>query len=62
MWAKYSNFDVALRVPLIISIPGLTFKMPKDLNIGSHKFEANAEKRLLKRMRIRIDKLMQYGT
>ncbi|XP_054008489.1 iduronate 2-sulfatase isoform X1 [Hylaeus anthracinus] len=24
VWAKYSNFDVALRVPLIISIPGLT--------------------------------------
>lgn len=23
-WAKYSNFDVALRVPLIMSIPGLT--------------------------------------
>ncbi|KAG7210244.1 hypothetical protein KM043_011792 [Ampulex compressa] len=25
-WAKYSNFDVALRVPLIISIPDLTFR------------------------------------
>ncbi|XP_048512115.1 iduronate 2-sulfatase isoform X2 [Athalia rosae] len=23
-WAKYSNFDVALRVPVIMSIPGLT--------------------------------------
>ncbi|XP_066589789.1 iduronate 2-sulfatase isoform X2 [Prorops nasuta] len=25
-WAKYSNFDVAVRVPLMISVPGLTYK------------------------------------
>ncbi|CAB0032758.1 unnamed protein product [Trichogramma brassicae] len=26
LWAKYSNFEVALRVPLIMSIPDLTFR------------------------------------
>lgn len=25
-WAKYSNFDVATRVPLMVSIPGLTYR------------------------------------
>lgn len=29
-WAKYSNYDVALKVPLIISIPGLTYKRSKE--------------------------------
>lgn len=29
-WAKYSNYDVALRVPLIISIPGVTFTKSKE--------------------------------
>lgn len=28
LWAKYSNFDVALRVPLIFDIPGM---MPKSI-------------------------------
>ncbi|MGH0179597.1 UNVERIFIED_CONTAM: hypothetical protein FKN15_016423, partial [Acipenser sinensis] len=28
-WAKYSNFDVALRVPLIIYVPGTTAPTPK---------------------------------
>ncbi|XP_076184017.1 iduronate 2-sulfatase isoform X1 [Ptiloglossa arizonensis] len=27
VWAKYSNFDITLRVPLIISVPGLTLDM-----------------------------------
>ncbi|XP_023289898.1 uncharacterized protein LOC105699485 [Orussus abietinus] len=26
-WAKYSDFDVALRIPLIISVPGLTYNI-----------------------------------
>lgn len=26
-WGKYSNFDVSVRVPLIISIPFMTFKV-----------------------------------
>ncbi|XP_043514944.1 iduronate 2-sulfatase isoform X2 [Frieseomelitta varia] len=30
VWAKYSNYDVALKVPLIISIPELTHKKSKD--------------------------------
>ncbi|XP_043257543.1 iduronate 2-sulfatase [Colletes gigas] len=30
VWAKYSNFDVALRVPLIVSIPGLTLNLKKN--------------------------------
>ncbi|MBN3278148.1 IDS sulfatase, partial [Polyodon spathula] len=28
-WAKYSNFDVALHVPLIIYVPGTTASIPK---------------------------------
>ncbi|XP_011502081.1 PREDICTED: iduronate 2-sulfatase isoform X2 [Ceratosolen solmsi marchali] len=32
-WAKYSNFEVALRVPLIISIPNLTFKSYDTRNL-----------------------------
>ncbi|CAD1479234.1 unnamed protein product [Heterotrigona itama] len=29
IWAKYSNYDVTLKVPLIVSIPGLTYKKSK---------------------------------
>lgn len=30
-WGKYSNFDVSVHVPLIISIPYMTFKKTKEL-------------------------------
>ncbi|XP_012171793.3 iduronate 2-sulfatase isoform X1 [Bombus terrestris] len=30
VWAKYSNYDVALKVPLIVSIPGLTYEKLKE--------------------------------
>ncbi|CAL7933446.1 unnamed protein product [Xylocopa violacea] len=30
VWAKYSNYNVALRVPLIISIPDLTFEKSRE--------------------------------
>lgn len=42
VWAKYSNFDVALKVPLIISIPELTYQKSKkkiNTNNSSKKSE-----------------------
>ncbi|KOC67246.1 Iduronate 2-sulfatase [Habropoda laboriosa] len=37
LWAKYNNYDVTLRVPLIISIPGLTFERPTENTKNSRK-------------------------
>ncbi|CAK9833681.1 Iduronate 2-sulfatase [Anthophora retusa] len=37
LWAKYNNYDVTLRVPLIISIPGLTFERPIENIKNSEK-------------------------
>ncbi|XP_033186851.1 iduronate 2-sulfatase isoform X2 [Bombus vancouverensis nearcticus] len=36
VWAKYSNYDVALKVPLIVSIPGLTYeKLKENTNVNN---------------------------
>lgn len=38
-WAKYSNFEVALRVPLIISIPKVTFNRDNCPDSGCDREE-----------------------
>ncbi|XP_074650665.1 iduronate 2-sulfatase-like isoform X2 [Tubulanus polymorphus] len=49
-WSKYSNFEVAVRVPLLISVPGLTtpvnlLKSSRDISKpGIHNFEFKEEK------------------
>lgn len=42
-WGKYSNFDVSVRVPLIISIPSMTFKVCNlDVHSPSIKSEISS--------------------
>ncbi|XP_076240049.1 iduronate 2-sulfatase isoform X2 [Calliopsis andreniformis] len=64
IWAKYSNFDVALKVPLMISIPGLTFKTLEDIKFV-HKLEAtyreNLRKCLLSHVQIKNEELVRHG-
>ncbi|XP_012149600.2 iduronate 2-sulfatase isoform X1 [Megachile rotundata] len=57
IWAKYSNYDVALRVPLIMSIPGLTFKESKENNAVKITNQINTIKYLLNRRQIDNAKL-----
>ncbi|XP_029037438.2 iduronate 2-sulfatase isoform X2 [Osmia bicornis bicornis] len=47
IWAKYSNYDVALRVPLIMSIPRLTFKQDKENKRVEVTNQASATQSLL---------------
>nr|XP_034191720.1 iduronate 2-sulfatase isoform X1 [Osmia lignaria] len=47
IWAKYSNYDVALRVPLIMSIPGLTFKQNRENKRVEVTNQASATQSLL---------------
>ncbi|XP_017760628.1 PREDICTED: iduronate 2-sulfatase, partial [Eufriesea mexicana] len=41
VWAKYSNYDVALKVPLIISIPELTYQKSKEKMNTNNSSEKN---------------------
>lgn len=44
-WSKFSNFDVAVRVPLLFSIPNITFRAYDDSKLSKEENKCKTNKK-----------------